>query len=74
MVYMTQLTTKSFKALLASWMSSNGLTQQEAAAFLGVTQPTISYWLKGTSQPHAITRSALISKMQTHPQKEMAAA
>lgn len=37
--------------ILGEHLTQNGLTQDEAATLLGVTQPTVNRWLLGNSTP-----------------------
>jgi hypothetical protein len=44
---------------LQSWLSSYGLTQEQASELFGTTQPTMSRWLRGQSDTPGCLRHAM---------------
>ena len=45
--------------LLRRWLDEQNLSQTEAAAVLGVTQPAVSQWTRGVSRPDPHLRRAI---------------
>ena len=40
--------------LLAEYMETRGLTQQQFADLVGVSRATVSYWVRGLKQPRPV--------------------
>ena len=54
---------------LSEWIQQNNLTQQAVADLLGVTRPTVSYWLAGKTRPTPASASIIkrITKGKVRP-------